>query len=100
MLSRLGGALLFLTVAALALAYFTGFGFSIPIEKAVQIDLKATSSPDLINQKIVAALERDDVEDADMYFEVAQFMNFEMPPGTIAKMNDAHALSATVVRST
>jgi hypothetical protein len=100
MLSRLGLALLFLTVIGVALAYFTGFGFSIPIEKAVQADLSAAASPTLINEKIVAALERDDVEEADMYFEIAKFMNYEMPAETMAKMDDAHALSATVVRNT
>lgn len=100
MLSRLGAALLFLTVAALALAYFTGFGFSIPIEKAVQADLRAVSSPTLIDQKILAALEHDDIEEADMYLEVAKFMAYEIPAATMTKMDDAHALSATVVRNT
>ncbi|MCE9523306.1 MAG: hypothetical protein K8S25_12860 [Alphaproteobacteria bacterium] len=100
MLSRLGAALLLLTVLGLALAYFTGFGFSIPIEKAVQADLRAAASPVLINQKILAALERDDIEEADMYLEVGKFMNYEMPAETMAKMDDAHALSATVVRNT
>lgn len=100
MLSRLGLVLLFLTVVGLALAYVTGLGFSIPIEKAVQTDLAAASSPDLINQKIVAALERDDVDEADMYVAIAEFMNYELPPETLTKLDDAHALSATVVRNT
>lgn len=100
MLSRLGLVLLFLTVVGLALAYVTGLGFSIPIEKAVQADLAAASSPDLINQKIVAALERDDVDEADMYVAIAEFMNYELPPETLTKLDDAHALSATVVRNT
>ena len=99
MLSRLGLALLFLTGVGLALAYLTGFGFSISIEKAVQADLSAVASPTLINKKILDALERDDVEDADMYLEVAKFMNYEIPRETMAKMDDAHALSATVVRN-
>lgn len=100
MLSRLGLVLLFLTGAALALAYFTGIGFTIPVEKAVQADLSAASSPALVNQKILDALERDDVDTADIYFEIAKFMNYDMPPETVAKMDDAHALSATVVRNT
>ncbi len=49
MLSRLGLVLLFLTVVGLALAYTTGFGFSISIEKAVQADLSADSAPTHIN---------------------------------------------------
>jgi hypothetical protein len=100
MLSRLGLVLLFLTVLGLGLAYVTGFGFSIPIEKAVQADLAAASSPSLINQKIVAALERDDIDEADMYVEIARFMSYELPPETLTKLDDAHALSATVVRNT
>lgn len=100
MLSRLGLVLLFLTVAGLGLAYVTGFGFTIPIEKAVQADISAVASADLINQKIVAALEKDDVDEADMYVEVARFMNYELPLETLKKLEDAHALSATVVRNT
>lgn len=100
MLSRLGLVLLFLTVVGLALAYVTGFGFSIPLEKAVQADLSAATSPTLLNQKIVGALERDDIDDADMYVEIAKFMNYELPPETMKKLDDAHALSATVVRNT
>jgi hypothetical protein len=100
MLSRLGLVLLFLTVVGLGLAYVTGFGFSIPIEKAVQADLAAASSPSLINQKIIAALEKDDVDEADMYVEIAKFLNYELPAETLTKLDDAHALSATVVRNT
>ena len=99
MLSRLALVLLFLTGAGVFLAWQTGIGFTIPIEKAVQADLKAASSPSLINQRILDALERDDIEDADMYLEIAKFMNFEMPRETMAKLDDAHALSATVVRN-
>lgn len=100
MLSRLAVVLLFLTGAGVFLAWQTGIGFSIPIEKAVQADLSAASSPSLINQRILAALERDDIEDADMYLEIAKFMNYQMPPETMAKLDEAHALSATVVRNT
>lgn len=99
MLSRLGLVLLFLTVAGLALAYATGFGFTIPLEKAVKTDLAATSSPVLINKKIVDALERDDIDEADMYVEIARFMNYDLPAETLAKLDEAHALSATVVRN-
>ncbi len=99
MLSRLALVLLFLTAAAVALAYFTGIGFSIPIEKAVKADLAAAASPSLINQKIIGALERDDIEDADLYFEIAKFMNYEIPKETLTKLDEAHTLSATVVRN-
>lgn len=100
MLSRLAVVLLFLTVAAVALAYFTGIGFTIPIEKAVKADLAATSSPSLINKKILDALERDDIADADLYFEIGKFMNYSLPPETQTKLDEAHTLSATVVRNT
>jgi len=100
MLSRLGTVLLFLTGGAIALAWFTGFGFTIPIEKAVKAEVTAMSSPGLINLKILGALERDDIEEADMYVEVAKFLGYEIPETTILKLNDAHELSATVVRNT
>lgn len=100
MLSRLGLVLLVLTAAAITLAYFTGFGFTIPIEKAVKAEVTAMTSPGQINRKIMDALEKDDIEDADMYFEVAKFLNYDMPTSTVNKINDAHELSATVVRNT
>lgn len=100
MLSRLALVLLFLTGAAIALAYTTGIGFTIPLEKAVKADLAASASPALVNQKIVDALERDDIADADLYAEIAKFMNYRLPPETQAKLDDAHTLSATVVRNT
>jgi hypothetical protein len=100
MLSRLALVLLFLTAVAVTLAYTTGIGFSIPVEKAVKADLAAAATPSLINQKILNALERDDIEDADLYFEIAKFMNYEIPKQTIAKLDEAHSLSATVVRNT
>lgn len=100
MLSRLGLVLFFLTVVGLGLAYVTGFGFTIPLEKAVQADLSAASSPALINKKVIDALERDDIDDADMYVEIARFLNYELPPETMAKWDDAHTLSATVARNT
>jgi hypothetical protein len=100
MLSRLALVLLFLTAAAVGLAYTTGIGFTIPIEKAVKADIAAAATPGALNQKIVAALERDDIADADLYFEMAQFMNYELPPETHVKLAEAHTLSATVVRNT
>ena len=35
-----------------------------------------------------------------MYLEVAKFMAYEIPAETMTKIDDAHALSATVVRNT
>ena len=100
MLSRLAAVLLLLTVAGIALAYTTGIGYSIPLETAVKADITAASSPNLVNQKILDALERDDIADADLYFEIAKFMNYRLPPETQAKLDEAHTLSATVVRNT
>ncbi len=100
MLSRLGLVLLVLTGAAVALAYVTGYSFAIPVENAVKSELAAATSPAQINLKILQALEKDDVEDADMYLEVAHFLDFDVPQTTISKLADAHELSATVVRNT
>lgn len=100
MLSRLGLVLLVLTGAAIALAYMSEYGFTIPVEKAVKTELAAATSPAQLNLKILQALEKDDVEDADMYLEVAKFLDFEMPQTTVSRLNDAHELSATVVRNT
>ena len=100
MIARLGMVLLVLTGIAVGLAYVTGWGFSIPLEDAVKADLLTNATPGKINTLILDALERDDIEEADMYVEIAKFLDFEIPPSTITKISDAHELSATVVRNT
>ena len=100
MLSRLGASLLFLTILALGLAYVTDFTFHIPIEKAVRADLSAAASPDRINIKILEALEKDDIEEADMYADIGKFMNYAIPPDTLRRLDEAHSMTATVVRNT
>ena len=99
MLSRLALVLLFLTAVALGLAWVTGWGVTIPLEKAVQADLLNNATPARVNKLILDALERDDIEEADMYLEIATFLNYQMPESTISRLNDAHELSATVLRN-
>ncbi|MEQ1753815.1 MAG: hypothetical protein ABL973_06750 [Micropepsaceae bacterium] len=100
MIARLGLVLLALTGVAIGFAYLSGYGYTIPIEAAVRAETMAHTSPGQINRFILDALERDDVEDADMYVEVARFLDYDVPPPTLTKLNDAHELSATVVRNT
>ena len=89
MLSRLALVLLFLTAVALGLAWVTGWGVTIPLEKAVQADLLNNATPARVNKLILDALERDDIEEADMYLEIATFLNYQMPESTISRLNDA-----------
>ena len=100
MLSRLGGSLLFLTLLALGLAYVSDYTFHIPLDKAVHADLSAAASPGKINIKILEALEKDDIEDADMYADIGKYMNYEIPADTLRRLDEAHSMSATVVRNT
>jgi hypothetical protein len=100
MLSRLGASLLFLTLVALGLAYVSDYTFHIPLDKAVRADLSAAASPTKINIKILEALERDDIEDADMYADIGKYMNYEIPADTLRRLDEAHSMSATVVRNT
>jgi len=100
MIARLGFVLLFLTGIALAFAWISDWGFSIPLEKAVKADLITNATPARVNGLILSALERDDIEEADMYVEIAKFLDYQLPESTIARINEAHELSATVVRNT
>ena len=100
MLSRLGASLLFLTLLALGLAYVFDYTFHILLEKAVRADLSAAATPGRINIKILEALEKDDVEEADMYADIGRYMNYEIPPDTQRRLDEAHSMSATVVRNT
>ena len=74
MIARLGFVLLFLTGIALAFAWISDWGFSIPLEKAVKADLITNATPARVNGLILSALERDDIEEADMYVEIAKFL--------------------------
>ena len=100
MLSRLGASLLFLTLVALGLAYVTDYTFHIPIDKAVRADLSAAASPERINGMVLAALEKDDIEEADMYADIGKYMNYQIPIDTQRRLDEAHSMSATVVRNT
>ncbi len=99
MISRLGFVLLFMTGIALAFAWVSDWGYAIPLEKAVQADLISNASPARINTLILDALERDDIEEADMYLEIAKFLDYQLPESTLTRLSDAHELSATVVRN-
>lgn len=100
MIARLGSVLLFLTLAGLGLLWATGWGYTIPLEKAVRADLVSTASPARLDQLVLQALERDDIEEADMYVEIARFLDYQLPASTMARLDAAHELSATVVRNT
>jgi hypothetical protein len=100
MIARLGFVLLFLTGIALALAWVSDYGYAIPLEKAVKADLITSATPARVNGLILDALERDDIEEADMYVEIARFLDYQLPESTLARLKDAHELSATVVRNT
>jgi hypothetical protein len=100
MIARLGFVLLFLTGLALAFAWLSDWGYSIPLEKAVKADLITNATPARINGLILQALERDDIEEADMYVEIARFLDYQLPESTLVRLRDAHELSATVVRNT
>jgi hypothetical protein len=100
MIARLGFVLLFLTGLALAFAWLSDWGYAIPLEKAVKADLITNATPARINGLILQALERDDIEEADMYVEIARFLDYQLRESTLVRLRDAHELSATVVRNT
>src|SRR6185295_9839316 len=99
MLSRLGASLLFLTLVALGLAYAFDYTFHIPLETAVRAELMANATPGRINIKILEALEKDDIEEADMYADIGKYLNYEIPVDTQRRIDEAHSMSATVVRN-
>src|SRR5260221_14648982 len=100
MLSRLGASLLFLTLLAIGLAYVFDYTFHVPLETAVRAELEADATPGRINIKILEPLEKDDVEEADMYADIAKFLNYQIPADTQRRLDEAHTMSATVVRNT
>jgi hypothetical protein len=100
MISRLGLVLLFLTGLAFLFVSVTEWGYTIPIEKAVQADLVTNASPARVNSLVLDALERDDIEEADMYLEIATFLDYQLPESTLMRVKEAHELSATVIRNT
>ena len=100
MLSRLGASLLFLTLLAVGLAYLFDYTFHVPLETVVRAELMAAATPGRINIKILEALEKDDIEEADMYADIGKYLKYEIPADTTRRLDEAHSMSATVVRNT
>lgn len=100
MLSRLAAILLIMTGLVFVAGQWSDFRFRIPFDEAVRAELSGPSTPQSLSLKINEALDRDDVEDAQMYIELANYQGFALPPATLARMDGALSLGSVIMRNT
>ncbi|HAH10190.1 MAG TPA: hypothetical protein DCL54_14750 [Alphaproteobacteria bacterium] len=99
MISRLGFVLLFLTIGFFAWAGLTGFQFRVPFDTAVRAELLPNATPQKLNALVLDALAKDDIGEAEMYAEIAEYLNFVLPMETQDKMKEALSLGSAILRN-
>ena len=93
-------ALFVLTLIAIGGLYFANIRFPISTDRAIRRELRQDASTAQINARITAALDRDDIETADMYADVARYMNRPLSPEVDKRLAAAHSTMAAATRNT
>jgi hypothetical protein len=99
-ISRLGVVLLFMTGLLFAYGAFTGYGFRAPLEAAVRAELMTVATPEKLDGLILAAIARDDMPEALMYLEIADYLGVGVPATTQAKLDETLSLGSAIARNT
>jgi hypothetical protein len=98
-MARLALILLVLTVAGIGVLYFMDTHFVITEDEAIQRDLRAHATSADLDKHVGDAIARDDIDDANMYAELASWMGRSLTPETQKKLDAANSTAATVVRN-
>jgi hypothetical protein len=97
-MGRIALGLLALTAAAIGALYAFDIRFPISEDEAVQRELRLAATAEELDKHVGDALARDDVEDAEVYAELAAFMGKPLTPETRAKLAQAQSTAATIAR--
>lgn len=89
-----------LTLAVIAGLYFAGVTFPISLDAAIQRELRHDASTQTLDTRINDALAKGDVETADMYAQIAGYMDRPLSPQTRKRLAAAYSTMATVTRNT
>ncbi|MEY4879696.1 MAG: hypothetical protein RJB62_1165 [Pseudomonadota bacterium] len=99
-MARLPSLLLLLTGLTVVFLYFFDVRFAISEDAAIQRELRPVATTTALDEKVNAALDRDDVEDAGMYIEIADYMDRALPVETRTRFANAMTTSASIARNT
>lgn len=114
MLGSIARILLFLTVVAVAGAYFFNWQITIPEgvartigwrqdmsdEDAIRADVQMANKSAPVEAKVRDALARNDIDDAAMYADIAGFAGIALSEQTQKDLDDAQSFLSSAVRNT
>ena len=114
MLGRIATFLLIATIVVIAGAYFFNWQITIPEgvaqtigwrqdmsdEDAIRADVQMANKSSPVEAKVRDALDRNDIDDASMYSEIAGFAGIELSEQTTKDLEDAQSFISSAVRNT
>lgn len=77
----------------------SGFGFTVPLEVAIERGLSEAAGPDRLNEKAKAALDADDIALARGFADLAAELKRPLPADTLARLAEAEAPAAVAMRN-
>ena len=98
-MGRLALILFGLTVAVIGGLYLFDMRFPIGEDEAIHRELRRSATAEDLDHRVGTALDRNDVDDATMYAEVAQYMGKPLTPATQKRLDDALTATATIARN-
>ncbi|MGQ0741322.1 MAG: hypothetical protein ACT4OG_03375 [Alphaproteobacteria bacterium] len=99
-MGRIALGLLALTVIAVGALYAFDIRFPISQEEAIQRELRMAATAEELDKRVNDALARDDVDDAEVYSELAAYMGKPLSAETEAKLARAQSTAARIARGT
>jgi hypothetical protein len=88
-----------LTAGLYAWADRVGFAFRVPLDAAIQEQLRTSGAPTKLDAHIRNALARDDVAEAEMYVDIAAFLNVSLAPDIQKKIKETMSFENTILRT-
>jgi len=98
-MGRLALILFGLTVAVITGLYAFDVRFPISEDEAIHRELRQSATSEELDHRVGAALDRNDVDDATTYADVARYMNKPLTPTTQKRLDDALTTTATIARN-
>lgn len=97
--ARCSTALLLGSAALLAAALASDFGWTVPLEVAIERGISEAARPERLNDKAKAALDADDVALARGFADLAVELRRPLPADTLKHLADAEAPAAVAMRN-
>jgi hypothetical protein len=98
-LARVPSLLLFLTFATIALLYLFDVRFGITEDEAIRRELRPVATVAELDARVNAALDRNDIEDALVYAEIAGYVERPLPEDTQNRLTAALSTGAAIARN-